>query len=507
MRVSIESLLRSDKFLSMGGYEFSLDHERWRLSKDVEIPVTTVSKYLDAEAYSSLQKVLAFYAKTSSAAHVANLFYRCRDYLDITSGQPPFSLVSLISYRSSLDTKTEWYLGTLRGLIRQWDRLGYSGIPDDSLSLLDKLTIKGNEKGYAVQSMCPDAGPLTDIEMGAITEGVLAAFGNGDLSLTDTCLVMILAMTGRRPVQLAALKIKDLLARDGKYFVNFPRAKQRNEGWRASFKKFPVVEDLWLLLQQQVDFAVEEFSVRMGQAGHELDQRIVGELPLFSELNNLQLDIPLADQLENDVLHVPTNRIKDAVTRVTGVINVISERTGSPIRLNSRRFRYTLGTNLGREGRGEYVIAEALDHSDTQNAGVYVKNIPEIVERIDKAVALQLGPIAQQFQGVLIASERQARRAGDPRSRICSRSGNVGSCGSYGFCSALAPIACYTCIHFQPWLDGPHEAVLEQLISERDSVYENTGDLKIASVNDRLILAVSDVVNRCNAAKAGDAHV
>ncbi|MNL84081.1 hypothetical protein D3C87_2119300 [compost metagenome] len=62
-------------------------------------------------------------------------------------------------------------------------------------------------------------------------------------------------------------------------------------------------------------------------------------------------------------------------------------------------------------------------------------------------------------------------------------------------------------MHFQPWLDGPHEAVLEQLISDRDSVYENTGDLKIASVNDRLILAVSDVVCRCKAAKAGEAYV
>ncbi|MNP07052.1 hypothetical protein D3C76_990610 [compost metagenome] len=241
--------------------------------------------------------------------------------------------------------------------------------------------------------------------------------------------------------------------------------------------------------------------------GQGLDRGIVGELPLFAELKHFRSDIPLSDQLEYDMLHMPTNRVNEALARVALTISVISERTGFPIHLNPTRFRYTLGTNLGREGLGEYVIAEALDHSDTQNVGVYVKNIPEIVERIDKAVALQLGPIAQQFQGVLITSESQARRAGDPSSRICGRSGNVGSCGSYGFCSALAPIACYTCMHFQPWLDGPHEAVLEQLISDRDSVYENTGDLKIASVNDRLILAVSDVVCRCKAAKAGEAYV
>ena len=180
---------------------------------------------------------------------------------------------------------------------------------------------------------------------------------------------------------------------------------------------------------------------------------------------------------------------------------MISERTGIPVRLNPTRFRYTLGTNLAREGKGEYVIAEALDHSDTQNTGVYVRNIPEIVERIDKAMALQLAPIAQAFHGVLVVSERDARRGGDRNSRISNGSANLGTCGSYGFCGALAPVACYTCNHFQPWLDGPHEAVLDCLIQERDSVLEQTEDRKIAAINDRLILAVSDVVNRCRAMK------
>jgi len=206
-------------------------------------------------------------------------------------------------------------------------------------------------------------------------------------------------------------------------------------------------------------------------------------------------------------LHARLDAINYTMMRVKDTISVISERTGAITNINPYRFRYTLGTNLAREGRGEYVIAEALDHSDTQNVGVYVKNIPEIVARIDKAVALQLAPLAQAFQGLLVVDETTAGRGGDRSSRICSAGGNVGSCGSYGFCGALAPVACYTCSHFQPWLDGPHELVLDELIRERDSVYEDTGDLKIASVNDRLILAVSDVVNRCNAMKSDLANV
>src|SRR5690606_8191625 len=119
---------------------------------------------------------------------------------------------SLITYRSSLSKKTEWYMGVLRGAIRQWARLGYPGISDEVLNLLNKWVIKGNEKGFAVQSMCPEAGPLTDIELQGVIAAVVDAFTKQRLSLEETCLSMILAMTGRRPGQIAALKIKDLIS-------------------------------------------------------------------------------------------------------------------------------------------------------------------------------------------------------------------------------------------------------------------------------------------------------
>jgi hypothetical protein len=35
------------------------------------------------------------------------------------------------------------------------------------------------------------------------------------------------------------------------------------------------------------------------------------------------------------------------------------------------------------EGHGELIIAELLDHSDTQNVGVYVQATPEIVESVE----------------------------------------------------------------------------------------------------------------------------
>lgn len=493
-----------ESFYSRDGYLIGFDDGRWRLNKDVAFNISEISKHLSEDMYINYREVLSFYIKTGSPAHASNIYSRSKHYLESSGGCAPFGVESLISYRSTLNKKTEWYLGVLRGFIKRWAALGYSGIPGESLIFLNNLRLKGNEKGFAVQSMCPDGGPLTDIELEGVIAATIETYSSGDLSLSDTCRAMILAMTGRRRVQIAALKIKDLISTSvgGRehYYINFPRAKQQEQLWRTEFDRLPIVKDLWILLSEQKASVKAEFKKKLAER---FDAELAPELPLFPNMSAINDSSCLKDLVIGDQLHVRSDSIKSAMDRIEKIISVISERTGEFIHLNPIRFRYTLGTNLGREGKGEYVIAAALDHSDTQNAGVYVRNIPEIVERIDKAVALQLAPIAQAFRGVLVATERDAKRGDDPTSRVSNGTQSLGTCGSYGFCGALAPVACYTCSHFQPWLDGPHESVLDGLIRERDRVLESTGDKKIASVNDRLILAVGDVVSRCNAMRDG----
>ena len=490
-------------FTSKEGYEVDLTSGHWKLSKDVGFFLDSFPDWLGDDVKSTFKQVLSVYAETCSAQYTSALYRRFVDYFESTTDALLFSPESMISYRSHL-AGADWPLSAMRAFIRTWLSLGYIGIPAETLSMMEGWRIKGNEKGYAVQSMCPETGPLSDIEMEGVVSGIIDKYATNELTLREACFSMILAMTGRRPSQIASLKIKDLLSVGGRYFINFPRAKQKHGEWRGSFKKYEIVEDLWVLLQAQAASAKSIFIETCGEKYH---QSLMPELPLFPAIKHYDEDVELGVQLQKDYLHARVAEIAYTMSSVKDVVGLISERTGAITHLNPYRFRYTLGTNLAREGRGEYVIAEALDHSDIQNAGVYVKNIPEIVERLDKALALQITPIAQAFQGVIVKDETKARRGSDRSSRICSGGGNVGTCGSYGFCGALAPIACYTCSHFQPWLDGPHEFVLDDLIRERDNVRDTTGDLKIASVNDRLIIAVSNVVARCNAMKSDLANV
>ncbi|MNJ23868.1 Phage integrase family protein [compost metagenome] len=493
-----ESYQRSE-FISKDGYHVEIGSNYWRLDKDSAFKLSSLSSLLSPEVNKNFRQVLAFFGETYSARYTETLYRHFRVYVEGTSNQPIFSPESIITHRSNL-AGCEWGLSLLRPLFRTWISLGYPGVPVETLKMMEGWRIKGYEKGYSVQSMCPDRGPFTDIEMQGIVSKVIECYVGGRIGLTDTCYAMILSMTGRRPVQITALKLKDLVVTEGRYFISFPRVKQRKSEWRGSFSKFQIVDDLWTLLQAQAGNVKAAFEECIKAP---ITRDLALELPLFPNLKNFDANETLSSQLSGDYLHARTSQVGYALAKVQDVIGVISERTMAVINIAPCRFRYTLGTNLAREGHGVYVIAEALDHSDTQNAGVYVRNIPEIVERIDKAIALQLAPLAQAFQGVLVIDETKARRGEDRSSRIYSADGSVGTCGNYGFCGALAPVGCYTCAHFQPWLDGPHEFILDQLITERDNVFASTGDLKIASVNDRLILAVSDVCARCKAMKSG----
>lgn len=106
-------------------------------------------------------------------------------------------------------------------------------------------------------------------------------------------------------------------------------------------------------------------------------------------------------------------------------------------------------------------------------------------------------PYAQAFAGTIVKNESEAIRGEDLSSRVRKDNDSVGTCGSFGFCSALAPIACYTCNKFQPWQEAPHKSILEWLVEERERILEVTGDSTMAAINDRSIIAVTQVILLC----------
>lgn len=483
--------------VTKAGFLFYPQEDMWRIadqSRRHYFNFTKLSHTFDDEFIQALKKVLYCYLTQKSASLSSNVFkyfkHFVRTVLQPHDGQlSSIKSVHIIDYKGKLPKHQDYFLGVLSGFFKKWHELGYPGIEPEVISLLGQLKIKGNRKGEAVRTMDPCDGPFTDIELQGLQDALNDSYAKGELDTRSYVLAWLFIALGARPIQIAALKISDFSVQRTKndavnYLIRVPRAKQRGTDIRDEFKTRPLVSEIGEVLEAWTEQVKREYAQTIS------DGLLPGNLPIFPFWNSLGLI-----GFEH---HSTGESLGSQLEGALGRLSVTSERTGLPMKTNSYRFRYTLGTRAAMEGHGELIIADLLDHTDTQNVGIYVEATPEIIDRIDRAMALQLAPLAQAFSGMIITDEREADRGDDPKSRIKGANIDVvGNCGKYGFCGALAPIVCYTCRSFQAWVDGPHEEVLENLLSERERLLLETGDYRIASVNDRTILAVADVVQQC----------
>ena len=488
---------------SLIGHEFSSSDDVWKLSKDYSLNIDRLIGLTPEGLKAQLRDVMVFFCERYSAGYVKSINIALINYFRETKSES-FNDVAFINLRSS-SRVGEQNVSTLRSFLRQWYKLGYDGVPRNLIDMLDSWRIKGNARGERVKRLDPTQGPFSDLELEAFNDGAVAAYETGGIDIEDLAIALLISNTGRRPVQLTHMKLCDIWSSESegsnvRYFLNIPRAKQ-GLGFREAFRTFEITKELWAVLSAQKR-SVERWYI---QLGGRIEQALLARLPLFPGRRTLENKVgspTLSVCLETDELHMRSGYITQVLKRVGEASELYSHRTEEELHIFATRFRYTIGTRGAREGLNRYVIAELLDHSDIQHVDTYTLNVPEHVKRIDEAMAYQLIPIAQAFAGVLVKSEGDALRGYDLNSRVRTSEFGCGTCGHHGFCGALAPIACYTCIHFQAWLDAPHEEVLRGLLAERADIVKLTGDLAIAAINDRTIFAVAEVVKRCEAKRS-----
>ncbi|MEP9373072.1 site-specific integrase [Mesorhizobium sp. KR1-2] len=435
-----------------------------------------------------LKLVFIWYLENRSFAHARNV-YLClqafRRQLDPSEDACfEIDLGRILSYRASLDDTTEWKLGVLRILLEDMEKLSFGIATSEALEYLRDATIRGNIKGTSVRTRDPEKGAFNDTELLAIQAALNNSFARGEIDLYHFALTWLFLGYGPRPIQIAAIKERDLIISEGDegrfYALRMPRAKQRSEDVRASFKVRYCSKQIGQLLEE---------VIRLNQRRREQLGLDGDDWPMFMSRKEGHLPGLRHHMNANTIGHM----LNQVVGRITGM------------KTNSRRFRITLAQRAVDDGKDKYTVAELLDHSDTQNVGVYYEASPSIVLRLDRHLAMELAPLAQAFAGVVVQTEAEAQRGGDRSSRIYDRSlvDNVadplGTCGQMSFCGLAVPFACYTCRHFQPWLDGPHEEFMAALIADRERMAAENYSPKIYSIRDRIILAVAEVIQLCAA--------
>jgi hypothetical protein len=217
--------------------------------------------------------------------------------------------------------------------------------------------------------------------------------------------------------------------------------------------------------------------------------------PLFwSKSPKYDPEHPMAEWMWHSGVSGFNQHIRRAVLKLGA-----KSRTGEPLSITSRRLRYTLATRMVASGASRYAVAHALDHSDLQSVPVYFDVDENIVDNLDAALALALAPRAQAF---VVAREEDAQR-GNLKGSRCHFSDRetdthepIGMCGNDSFCNVVGPMACYTCRRFQPWMDGPHEEVLDFLVERRAGRQDQGLDAKLVGIEDNVILAVAGVIKQ-----------
>lgn len=370
---------------------------------------------------------------------------------------------------------------------------GYECFCPEVALQLGELVIGGNAKGEAVLSAAPDEGPFSESEIVTLTNALRTASG---LTLKEQVAIWLCIALGANSGPLCLLREEDFeeISIDGSsgpiYQLRVPRQKKGDPIERRQFRTRKVnahIADLIkALISENRATAPVNFYKSNGAALLRRDKprRGVGDNDPLSEYR----------------YHFGSSDFLSLVSNAVKKLAIISPRTDDYLNVSVRRFRYTYATRMVREGASAYVVADALDHTDLQNVRIYFDIKSDIVRKLDRTMALELAPLSQAFLGKLVRRESDAIRGNRPTSKVyhAVKDNNaldaLGTCGSFSFCGLAAPIACYTCTKFQPWMDAPHDKALQGLLEKRQQRIDEGQDGQMVTLLDNTIFAIAAVI-------------
>lgn len=444
-----------------------------------------------------LKQALFPFLKRHSSGYVLNLngeFHR----FAVMTGENFERVITpqhISNYSAFLPVHSSWRLSILSVLLRRWLQLGLPGVDPKCEAYLLERRIPGGKRGEPVRTRDPITGPFSEGEYTALYSAVNAAYGRGELPLWVVLLTRLLFACGGRISQYASLKVCDF---DGVSSVlSLPQAKTGEQHMRMSFLTFDI--------SPQTSGLLSDYIGELRAVGHG-DQS-----PLFPASLVMHRGPRSKIRQEDDLFygHSLPGTLARSFAQILADVAPPTERLGfDPLPISPKRFRYTFGTRMAEEGASRVLIANRLGHADLQHVDVYFSASPKIVESIDKAMGGLLAPLSQAFQGRLVEDEGRSTHQGALGSRIIDfrvSSVPVGSCAGKGNgCAFNKPVACYTCFRFEPWLDAPHEKVLQRLLAEHEKCL---ADDRMAAVNDEPIQAVKEVIWLCEQARKQRAQV
>jgi integrase len=263
-------------------------------------------------------------------------------------------------------------LSRLRDLYR-WGAFGLC-LPDFDVQLAvacEAMHAPSNVLGAAVRSQDPLAGPLDADEQRLLIAAIQRRAGEDQ----DRALVMLFFELGMNSEAVARLWNDGLVA----YRVDLVRPGGQ-----------PQQEVAYHLAVPRMKKRTEHRETRIRPISRELGEL----LDRLREPGELLLPWVAAAR--------PQQRIREGIRRWVRAARIISPRTGQFLRLSPRRLRYTLATEMAREGASRYRIADMLDHSDLGHVEVYIEASSYVARQVADRFDAVFEPWLRRFQGSLV---------------------------------------------------------------------------------------------------------
>ena len=370
---------------------FSLNDSVWFLSKDVKLNFSYFESNINANLLASIKETLAYTAVNFSSAYARKFFFSIKKLVVFNQGKlDKFDYGLLNRFYNAYYKISYTHVESLKYFLIKLYELNNEFLDQEMLDLISKWKVTKPNKTTAYIERKESLRPLSEYELKNLIGCMTKEYKEGSMTMNDYLLVMLMIYSGRRPMQIAQLKRKDLYVKNNGNYLNIPRLKQ-GDSFRTEFSELRIGDNLFNSLSE-LKSVVKVFV--QSEVGDILSEEELNNLPLFIDPNFFNSAYKLDKLYENNFfnLHMSSKRI---TSRVQAVCKRVSKDKNKKI--NSRQLRVTLAKRLALKGYGLGAIAKALDHSNLESVLSYAKNNEEFSFRIDQAINDSVSPYIASF--------------------------------------------------------------------------------------------------------------
>lgn len=370
---------------------FSLNDSVWFLSKDVKLNFSYFERNINANLLTSIKDTLAYTAVNFSSAYARKFFFSIKKLVVFNQGKlDKFDYGLLNRFYNAYYKISYTHVESLKYFLIKHYELNNEFLDQEMLDFIFKWKVTKPNKTTAYIERKESLRPLSEYELKNLIGCMTKEYNDGNMTMNDYLLVMLMIYSGRRPMQIAQLKRKELYVKENGNYLNIPRLKQ-GDSFRTDFSELRIGDNLFNSLSE-LKSVVKVFV--QSEVGDILSEEELNNLPLFIDPYFFNSNYKLDKLYENNFfnLHMSSKRI---TSRVQAVCQRVSKDKNKKI--NSRQLRVTLATRLALKGYGLGTIAKALDHNSLKSVLSYAKNNEEFSFRIDQAINDSVSPYIASF--------------------------------------------------------------------------------------------------------------